>query len=225
MDNIRCKKCATLKNISKFQCLDHLKKYYRKTCNDCRTKAYDLWYEKNKELVIKKRMERYYADHENQKQELRDSYLAHKSSRKISQKKYYSENYQKISEYISKYWADPKNNKRRKMNRKFRYETDMKYKLTRLIRTRISNSLKSTKPSSSITVLGCTVTELIKSLESKFQPGMTWENHGEWHIDHIDPISSFDLSKLDEFLKACHYTNLQPLWAIDNLRKGSKIVR
>lgn len=72
------------------------------------------------------------------------------------------------------------------------------------------------------TLLGCSIDECKKHLESKFKPGMTWENHGNkgWHIDHIKPISSF----ADEFLRdAFHYTNLQPLWAIDNLKKGSKI--
>jgi hypothetical protein len=51
---------------------------------------------------------------------------------------------------------------------------------------------------------------------------MTWANHGEWHIDHIRPLASFDLRKEDHLVLAFHYTNLQPLWAQENLRKGAR---
>ena len=66
----------------------------------------------------------------------------------------------------------------------------------------------------------------IAYLESKFQTGMTWENHTHngWHIDHIIPISKFDLTDEAQMKKACHYTNLQPLWAGDNFRKHAKIL-
>ena len=73
-------------------------------------------------------------------------------------------------------------------------------------------------------IIGCSISELKKHLEAQFQPGMTWENRGNtgWHIDHIKPKSSFDLSDPEQ-QKACfHYTNLQPLWEADNLKKGAK---
>ena len=72
-------------------------------------------------------------------------------------------------------------------------------------------------------LVGCTIEELKIYLEKQFKEGMTWENRGiVWHIDHIKPISKFDLTNEEEQKKCFHYTNLQPLFAIDNLRKSNK---
>ena len=71
-------------------------------------------------------------------------------------------------------------------------------------------------------LLGCSIEKLWEHLESKFQPGMTRENHGKWHIDHIRPCISFNLTDLEQQKICFHYTNLQPLWAEDNLKKGAK---
>jgi hypothetical protein len=72
--------------------------------------------------------------------------------------------------------------------------------------------------------LGCSIEQLHVHLESKFQLGMTWENYGRygWHVDHIVALANFDVSNIEHLKYACHYTNLQPLWAEDNLSKGSK---
>ena len=59
--------------------------------------------------------------------------------------------------------------------------------------------------------------------ETMFAHGMTWENYGDWHIDHIVPLAAFDLTERQQLLQACHYTNLQPLWREANLHKGSKV--
>lgn len=77
---------------------------------------------------------------------------------------------------------------------------------------------------SAVKDLGCSIEDFKKHLESLWQPGMSWCNYGlrGWHIDHVIPISSFDLVIKQEQLKACHYTNLQPLWAKDNLSKGDR---
>lgn len=95
-------------------------------------------------------------------------------------------------------------------------------RLRSLLRNRMFYALKGkAKPDSAIRALGCTVEELRRHLEAQFQPGMTWENwrRDGWHIDHVRPLASFDLTDPEQFRAACHYANLQPLWAPDNLSK------
>ncbi len=92
------------------------------------------------------------------------------------------------------------------------------------LRYRINEAIKfNYKSSHTLQLLGCSIDFLKQHLESKFKSGMTWENYGKWHVDHIKPCASFDLSKPEEQKKCFNYNNLQPLWAVDNLRKGCKI--
>jgi len=97
------------------------------------------------------------------------------------------------------------------------------YKLRRNLRTRFYHALKNNSKHSSVTKLvGCSIENLWQYLESQFQPGMTRENYGLWHIDHIKPCASFDFSDPEQQKQCFHYTNLQPLWAKDNLKKSNK---
>jgi hypothetical protein len=101
------------------------------------------------------------------------------------------------------------------------------FRLSGLLRNRIYCSTfrygRSKLTKSSI-LLGCSAQEYKRHIESLFLPGMSWANYSKWHIDHIKPISSFDLTTLEGQKAAFHYTNTQPLWAVDNLRKGSKVL-
>ncbi len=104
---------------------------------------------------------------------------------------------------------------------------DVEFKLLKTLRSRLGNAINrqnSHKNNTTIKLLGCSVSFLKGYLEAKFKEGMTWENHGEWHIDHIKPCSSFNLLDEEEQQKCFHYTNLQPLWAADNLSKGCKYI-
>lgn len=106
-----------------------------------------------------------------------------------------------------------------------KYKKDIIFTLRLCIRRRFSSAIRNNlKTGSAIKSLGCDIDFLKKHLESKFKPGMSWENYGQWHIDHIKPLSSFNLLDKKELLKACNYKNLQPLWAQENLKKGSKDV-
>ena len=91
------------------------------------------------------------------------------------------------------------------------------------LRVRIYTALKGTaKSKTTMKLLGCTIEEFWKHLEKKFIKGMTRENYGSWHADHIRPCASFDLGEPGQQEICFHYKNFQPLWAIDNLKKGAK---
>ena len=92
-----------------------------------------------------------------------------------------------------------------------------------VLRSRLSTALRNggwKKEVSAWRNLGCSWEHFKQHMEALFKEGMTWANHGEWHVDHIKPLAKFDLSDPEEQRKAVHFTNLQPLWAVDNLKKG-----
>lgn len=108
-----------------------------------------------------------------------------------------------------------------------RRKQDPIFKLLAYVRGRIRGALtrknlrKSTQTEQ---LLGCSVQELKNHLEAQFKNGMTWDNYGQWHVDHIRPCCSFDLEKLEEQATCFHYTNLQPLWAEENFKKSGRYV-
>lgn len=105
------------------------------------------------------------------------------------------------------------------------YRECPQHKMRLLLRNRLNLAIKNkSKKGSAVVMLGCTIAEFIEFIESKFTGCMTWDNWGKvWHLDHIIPLSSFDLSDETQLAIACNYTNMQPLFAIDNLKKGNSI--
>ena len=99
------------------------------------------------------------------------------------------------------------------------------WKVVQSTRTRLRELVKNRSLHSS-ELTGCTGRELVAHLEAQFLPGMAWENYGidGWHIDHIRPCASFDLTDPEQQKQCFHYTNLQPLWAADNLAKSDNWV-
>jgi hypothetical protein len=127
------------------------------------------------------------------------------------------------AEYVHEYQTRPKVRERRR-----RYMAGyLKIPVNRIahnMRVRFGKVLRGLEKSASvITLLGCSLDEFRLRMECMFQPGMTWENSGKvWHLDHVRPCASFDLTDPDQ-LRACfHYLNYQPLWARDNLIKGAR---
>lgn len=150
----------------------------------------------------------------------------HRDRIREEKKAYYRKNVGKLRLY-TKQWVESHKERRKEYNRvytKRRYESDPEFRLRMLLRNRVNTALKcGSSPQSAIKALGCSVEELRLHLESKFTDGMSWDNRGGWHIDHIVPLSSFDLTDPEQHAKACHFTNLQPLWTADNLSKGARI--
>lgn len=129
------------------------------------------------------------------------------------------------TKYLTK--EDRKKQKRKyyEKNVKQRLKSDINFRLAKRLRGRLNMAIKSGfKTGSAIRDLGCSIEELKKHLESQFQPGMSWENWSKdgWHIDHIEPLSRSDLTLEDNVRRLCHYTNLRPMWAIENMKKYNR---
>jgi hypothetical protein len=146
------------------------------------------------------------------KQQAKENYEKHKEKRLADAAIYREEKREYINEYAKIY---------RQENKDYwsRYLKDPNFKIAYTLRTRLRGALKSQKAHKNNSVIeytGCSIEFLKNYLEDRFVAGMSWDNHGEWHIDHIRPCSSFDLTKEEECKKCFHFSNLLPLWAHDN---------
>ena len=106
------------------------------------------------------------------------------------------------------------------------YRISIDHMIKLKMRARIHRVLKSKRKSAdTVSLVGITISGLIKHLENQFHEGMNWNNYGNkgWHIDHIIPCDSFDLSDPEQQRRCFHYTNLQPLWWWENLSKSNKL--
>lgn len=164
------------------------------------------YYSKNKEKVLVKKKQIYLSNKEAFSEKNKKYYQDNKEELRYNKKLYYEANKAKI---LAK----------DRIRDGIKYANDPKYRLKNILRNRLRLAIKNgQKTGSAISDLGCTIEEFKQYIESKFQPNMTWDNWSlcGWQLDHIIPLYKFDLSNRDEFLKACHYTNMQPLWKEDH---------
>ena len=207
-----CSSCRELKSLDLFHADKNCKDGKKGQCRVCKSiysKKHNI--KPNVSIRNKELKSQLYLKNLEKEKEYRQKHRDHISK---LQKRWYSENRQ---------YAIKKNSERTKK----RIQTDLNYKLTKYLRTRLRNAVKNNqKTGSAIRDLGCSMSELKKYLESKWQPGMTWDNYGfyGWHIDHVRPLASFDLSNSEQCQAACHYMNLQPLWASDNFKKSDSLI-
>ncbi len=147
-------------------------------------------------------------------------------------KKWQKENPEKVKKYKriwnknnSQYFINHRKNNKEAYRKRYKnyYDNNPRYKIALLFRNRLNKCLDDgINRVNFLMMIGCEIDYLIYYIQEQFTEGMTWDNHGDWHIDHIKPCSKFDLSKKSEQLECFNYKNLQPLWAFDNLSKGNK---
>jgi hypothetical protein len=208
------------------------------------SKEYFKNYYLNNKLRLLKKQEEYYKNHKVEQKEYQDK---HKQERALYRKlnsdkikesnRLYRLNHKKeITEYNKNYREthkeeikekskiyNAKNRRKIQTSINKRRREDIGFRMIGNLRHRVWTTVKNNyKTKVTLKLIGCSVNFLKSHLASKFTPGMSWENYGKWHIDHIRPCASFDLSKPSEQRKCFHYTNLQPLWAEENLSKNDK---
>ena len=153
----------------------------------------------------------------------KEHYQANKERYQERRKERYQDNKERIKEQVKEYRQA--NKERLNEYERQRRQTDPLYKIKKNLRTRTSIAFKNkgySKNTKTQEMLGVDWEICKAHIERQFTKGMNWDNYGEWHIDHIIPLAS---AKTPERLKKlCHYSNLQPLWAEDNLNKKDKII-
>lgn len=140
------------------------------------------------------------------------------------QREYHKKNHNKLKEKRDVYRKSEAGLKVIRKYNKNRRKRDPLFRAKTNLRKRINDCYAVsywTKKSKNQVVLGCDYNTAFKHIENQFRDGMSWDNYGEWHIDHIIPLCS--ATTVEELEKLCHYKNLQPLWAEENISKGGKM--
>ena len=202
-DMKKCNSCGIEKEISDFSRDKNLKSGYRGNCKSC---------QKNYRESSSDKIKQYHREH----------YLKNKEKISEAGKTYYSNNKEKVLLRHKEYRRNNKESIREyyRIKRK-----DPMYRMICSLRTRVSafcRGVKQNKPAGTFSMLGCPVDIFKKHIESKFCNGMSWDNYGEWHIDHIIPLSAANTR--EALIELNHYSNLQPLWGRDNISKGNRVL-
>jgi hypothetical protein len=217
METKVCSKCKVEKQVCEFGNSKLSKDGLLYSCKECNNKRSVDYRKNNSEKVLeltrnwtKKNPEWVYNRHKKWRKE---------NPEKVKEMRgnWLNKNPEKRKEYRENYKS------RKQEQRKERRDKDPIFNLTNRLRCRLWKYLKIlniTKTNKTFDIVGCSPQFLKEHLETQFTDGMSWDNRSEWHIDHIIPLSSAKTE--DELYKLCHYENLQPLWAEDNLKKSNK---
>jgi hypothetical protein len=218
-----CTRCRISKELSEFNIRTSSHDGHTAACKACRAIESKQRRDNLDKVVVAEYDKKYRIENRGKLKEYYKKYdMAHPDTefRRKQKAEYQEKNKEQIGEYSKKWRMD----NRDLMNRQKRERR--KNPLIRLkcnLRTLIGNRIREsgyTKKSKCFSIIGCTIDDLRLHLESKFQSGMSWQNYGQWHVDHKQPLAFAKTER--ELIGLFHYTNLQPLWAIDNIKKGAK---
>lgn len=230
-----CKQCVSERRKRDYDPAKAKARYQRKREELLEQKK--VYYAAKKEEIRSRRQKYRDENREKVRQQTREFYEKNKAKRRADAMRQYHKNRERRL-VVMRQWAAKNMEYKKDYNRKYRpvlnarcrhrLQFDLQFRIANRLRCRLYQSIKRRrlkKACSFTKALGCTMEFLIAYLESMFEPGMTWDNWAldGWHIDHIRPLASFDLSDKEQFREACHYTNLQPLWAAENLSKGDRV--
>lgn len=224
MSTKTCTKCKETKSIDSYSKDKKTKDGYDVCCKACkrvykllnkeRDKKQGLLYREQNRLKLNNQNKEYYLNNKERVKSYNEKYeLKNKEKRKEQHKINYQKNKRRLIKSQVEY-------------HKIKRLIDINFKILGNCRTRIYNALKNNQKSGrTLDLIGCDIPSLKLHLENLFQEGMNWDNHGlyGWHIDHIIPCSSFNLTDPAQQKKCFHYTNLQPLWAEENLSKSDNL--
>jgi len=207
-----CTKCKESKELSEFHKQSRNKDGLESWCRSCCS-----FYKKNVRNARSNAEKEQHKTKESNRKKISYSTRSNTTKNKYNVKRRITRNSEANKERSRKHDND-------------KYNNNELYKLKKILRSRLYCALKNDQKSgSAVSDLGCTIEEFKQHLESQFEDWMTWDNHGPydkdrrtWQIDHIDALANFDLSNREEFLKVVHYSNMQPLLALDNILKSNK---
>ncbi|MCW1937512.1 hypothetical protein OMD46_16415 [Pseudomonas sp. MDMC_285] len=230
----KCIKCEDNKDISSFSNKRSNKDGLSNICRSCTSIAFKIYRQKNRDHLNSKRSQHYFENKEKEMERHRQYRAENREARALKcaewrdknqehRKQYRERNKSNISKKSAEYYQRIKGVRRDQYNKKYRDDALFALRVSVRLRTRMAlRAAGLSKKSSIIELIGCCVNELKSHIEAQFKPGMKWENRGAWHIDHKTPLSSAVTE--EEVIALCHYTNLQPLWAHENLSKGARLV-
>lgn len=208
---------------------DELKRLWREKNKD-KVKQYRKKMESKESYQIKRKiyLEKYYSDPKNKERRIK-WYKEWSKRDHVRQKKldYKKRNREHIRKQSSEYAKRPEVRERVRNQIREKLKNDPVFIIKTRLRTRFYQYIKrglAKKQVKTSQLIGCDWKYLKNHLEKKFEKGMTWKNFGKWHIDHIKPMSHFDLMKVKDQYLCCNYKNLQPMWATENLSKGNRYV-